>query len=65
MAVDEARQHRAAGGVDAHVGAGVGLEGGDPVALELTGDGSSAQLAGAVVAQVGQAGRPAQDLARR
>jgi hypothetical protein len=55
VAVDEARQHSAAGGVDAHVGSVDGFEGGDPVALQGQRGRVEGELAGAVVAQVGQA----------
>ncbi len=53
VAVDEARQHRAAGGVDDDVGV-VGVEAGDPAAVEQHVAGLERQLARAIVAQVGQ-----------
>ena len=52
MAVHEAGQHRAAARVHLHVGAGIGLEAGDPPVGEHHVGAVQRQLAGAVVAEV-------------
>jgi hypothetical protein len=65
VAVDEARQQRAAGRVDLQLRGCVRLEAGDPVALEQHVAGLEAHLRRAVVAQVRQpVGRRAQHLRR-
>ena len=60
MAVDEAGEHGAAGRVDLHVRAGVGLEAGDPPAGERHVAALERELRRAVVAEVGESrlGRP-------